>query len=122
MYGHLAASQTVRASAVVGASEATLLKASNLTFSSGMVLVVRISGRTAGSLAVSFLWGANSTTLTQSLGTDLNHVYTTETISYIPFSGALPPFIQMTLAPSGGFDGTVRVDLRYGTFSPSAVT
>lgn len=122
MFAHLSAGQTLRSSSPVSAPETTVLTLKPLVYSGGFALVVQSSGRTVGNLTVSFTWGVNSTTQTYTLGSDLTKVITTAEITYIPFSGPIPPFVKMTLTPAGGFDGLVTITGRYADFNPLDVT
>lgn len=114
-FAHCYKSEVVRAAATVSVATNVDLGDEGVPGQNGLVIVIRSTGRTVGTLAVTVVGGDVSEEIASytSLGTDLSRTISTGTITYIALDGCFPSNIGVVLTPAGGFDGSVSVEIRY---------
>lgn len=120
-FAHLpaSASQTLRAAAAVGAAATITLNLTGLPRCPALAILIRNASRTAGTLTVSFTGGATQALVTGTpLGSDLTRAITTAEYTVIFLTGTIPPWVQITLTPSGGYDGIATVTGRAAIYDP----
>lgn len=111
MFEQLAAQQTLRAAATVGAQTDVDLDTFD-TRNGSIAIVAAIAARTVGTMTISLLgsWDGG-TTYPTTLETS-GAISDASKVVYLFPASPLPPNLRIRLTPASSFDGTVSVALR----------
>jgi len=111
MFVNLSSRRTLRDSATVDVIDDISVGTLVDTTAGGLIGVLTTTGRTAGTVIVQAQGSIDNNTwfdLPAEFATTIN----ANGIAYIELQRAIPKFVRFQLTPGGGFDGSVKLDVR----------